>query len=57
MNMVIKLWLSFDMENLHNKNDGSNKMMNMMRPLSGVMSRLMCVSAVVLNAWYSKSKK
>lgn len=56
MNKVIKAWLSFDTENLHSRNDGSNRMIKVMRPLSGVMSRLMLVAVDELNAWYNKSK-
>jgi hypothetical protein len=47
--IVIKIWLSFDIENLHSKNEGNSKMMNTRRPLSGVISRLIDTALGELN--------
>lgn len=53
--IAIKIWLSFDIENLHSKNAGNSKIMNTIRPLSGVISRSTDVKLGELNLWYKKS--
>lgn len=47
--IAIKIWFSFDIENLQSKNAGNSKIMNTTRPLSGVISRLTDVKLGELN--------
>lgn len=47
--IAIKIWLSFDIENLQSKKAGNSKIMNTKRPLSDVISRLIDVKLGELN--------